>query len=43
MNDPDRYKVNMLSGKVSKRRVKKDKPAVEPVAESVAAFVDENE
>jgi len=42
MND-ERYKVNMLNGKVTKRRVVKTKPAVEPVADSVAAFADENE
>ncbi len=41
MND-DRYKINFLTGKVTKRRIK-TKPAVEPVADSVAAFVDENE
>ena len=38
MND-DRYKVNFLTGKVTKRRVVKTKPAVEPVA----PFVDETE
>ena len=42
MND-ERYKVNMLTGKVTKKRVVKTKPAVEPVSDSVAAFVDETE
>jgi len=41
MND-ERYKVNMLNGKVTKRRIK-TKPAVDPVPDSVAAFADENE
>ena len=42
MND-DRYKINFLTGKVTKKRVVKTKPAVEPVADSVAAFADEAE